>query len=135
VTTEDDFQSALDKNPHDWQTRLVFADWLQEHNDPRAEGYRIMGTLRLYTALSIDGYAWFNGRHFPTHSYGESTHTIPAAVFAHLKGGCQLFGGTPDYDTEHPDKWRDYPTRRAAEDALAAALVADPATTTNPEGA
>jgi uncharacterized protein (TIGR02996 family) len=38
VTTEDDFQSALDKDPEDWQTRLVFADWLQEHNDLRAEG-------------------------------------------------------------------------------------------------
>jgi uncharacterized protein (TIGR02996 family) len=30
MTTEDDFQAALDANPGDWQTRLVFADWLQE---------------------------------------------------------------------------------------------------------
>jgi uncharacterized protein (TIGR02996 family) len=47
VTTEDDFLRVLDTNPHDWQTRLVFADWLQEHDDPRAECYRSLGLLRL----------------------------------------------------------------------------------------
>ena len=37
MTTEDDFQQALDANPDDHHTRLVFADWLQERGDPRAE--------------------------------------------------------------------------------------------------
>jgi uncharacterized protein (TIGR02996 family) len=46
MTTEDDFQSALDANPDDWQTRLVFADWLEDRGDPRAEGYRALGRLR-----------------------------------------------------------------------------------------
>jgi uncharacterized protein (TIGR02996 family) len=46
MTTEDDFQRALDANPDDWQTRLVFADWLDERDDPRAEGYRASGVLR-----------------------------------------------------------------------------------------
>jgi uncharacterized protein (TIGR02996 family) len=46
MTTEDDFQAALDANPDDWQARLVFADWLQERGDPRAEGYRALGALR-----------------------------------------------------------------------------------------
>jgi len=40
VTTEDDFQAALDAEPTDWNTRLVFADWLQDRGDPRAAGYR-----------------------------------------------------------------------------------------------
>jgi uncharacterized protein (TIGR02996 family) len=31
VTTEDDFQAKLDADPSDWQTRLVFADWLEEN--------------------------------------------------------------------------------------------------------
>jgi uncharacterized protein (TIGR02996 family) len=48
VTTEDDFQKALDANPEDWQTRLVFADWFQERNDPRAEGYRALGINRMH---------------------------------------------------------------------------------------
>ena len=43
MTTEHDFQAALNANPQDWQTRLVFADWLQERGDPRAEGYAALG--------------------------------------------------------------------------------------------
>src|SRR5262245_22994715 len=46
MTTEDDFQNALDANPNEHHTRLVFADWLQERGDPRAEGYRALGRLR-----------------------------------------------------------------------------------------
>lgn len=46
MTTEGDFQVALDADPSDWQTRLVFADWLQERDDPRAEWYRVSGTYR-----------------------------------------------------------------------------------------
>ncbi len=46
MTTEDDFQGALDTNPDDWQTRLVFADWLDERGDPRAVGYRALGALQ-----------------------------------------------------------------------------------------
>jgi uncharacterized protein (TIGR02996 family) len=48
VTTEDDFQAALDARPEDWQTRLVFADWLQERGDLRAEGYRALGRNRFH---------------------------------------------------------------------------------------
>src|SRR5579862_8640416 len=35
----------LDAHPDDYQTRLVFADWLEEHGDPRAPGYRALGAL------------------------------------------------------------------------------------------
>jgi uncharacterized protein (TIGR02996 family) len=55
VTTEDDFQAKLDANPDDWQTRLVFADWLQERGDPRAEGYRALGLLRRVPRLTVRG--------------------------------------------------------------------------------
>ncbi len=47
MTTEDDFQAQLDTNPEDHYTRLVFADWLEERDDPRSEGYRVMGQFRL----------------------------------------------------------------------------------------
>jgi uncharacterized protein (TIGR02996 family) len=47
VTTEDDFWAILEANPSDHTTRLVLADWLQERGDPRAEGYRALGTLHL----------------------------------------------------------------------------------------
>jgi uncharacterized protein (TIGR02996 family) len=48
MTTEEDFQKKLDENPTDWQTRLVFADWLQERGDERAEGYRALAALRIF---------------------------------------------------------------------------------------
>lgn len=41
------FNATLDANPDDWQTRLVYADWLQDRDDPRAEGYRALGVLRV----------------------------------------------------------------------------------------
>jgi uncharacterized protein (TIGR02996 family) len=47
VTSEDDFQAVLDADPDDWHTRLVFADWLQERGDGRAEGYRALGRWRV----------------------------------------------------------------------------------------
>lgn len=43
MTTEDDFRKAIDANPGDWQTRLVFADWLADLSDPRAEEERARG--------------------------------------------------------------------------------------------
>lgn len=48
MTTEDDFQAMLDANPDDWQTRLIFADWLEERGDARAEGYRALASLRVW---------------------------------------------------------------------------------------
>ncbi len=39
------FQSALDSDPLDMTTRLVFADWLQDRDDPRAAGYRALVAL------------------------------------------------------------------------------------------
>jgi uncharacterized protein (TIGR02996 family) len=48
MTTEDDFQRALDACPEDWQTRLVFADWLDERGDPRGPGYRALGANEMH---------------------------------------------------------------------------------------
>ncbi len=51
MTSEEDFQRVLDRTPSDWQTRLVFADWLQDRDDARAAGYRALGSLRVYPLL------------------------------------------------------------------------------------
>ncbi len=37
----DEFLTALRENPNDNVSRLVYADWLQEHDDPRAEFLRL----------------------------------------------------------------------------------------------
>jgi uncharacterized protein (TIGR02996 family) len=46
MTTEDDFQRAPAAAPRAWQTLLVFADWLAQRDDPRADGYRALGLRR-----------------------------------------------------------------------------------------
>lgn len=44
-TEEDAFWLHLEANPSDSVARLVFADWLQERGDLRAEGMRVLGRL------------------------------------------------------------------------------------------
>jgi uncharacterized protein (TIGR02996 family) len=58
---EEAFQAALDANPDDHTTRLVFADWLQERDDPRAAGYREMGRIG-FSPLRQPG-AFLGGNH------------------------------------------------------------------------
>jgi uncharacterized protein (TIGR02996 family) len=129
VTTEDDFQAALDEHPDDWQTRLVFADWLQECGDPRADGYRALGVRRRvpepYTNSLHPG-RWkgateytFWGLVLP-HEYDKAPERIEADWFA----------GIPR-DESNPDdrggNYRSRPTRRAIEDAAALAFAKLPA--------
>jgi uncharacterized protein (TIGR02996 family) len=46
VTTEDDFRRAIDASPEDWQTLLVFSDWLRDRDDVRADGYAALARHR-----------------------------------------------------------------------------------------
>ena len=116
MTTEDDFQAALDANPDDWQTRLVFADWLEERGDPRAEGYRALGVLR----------------RAPTKGDPSYPHRFDSLGWSWWSADASL--GLPK--RHHlPTDWRDElptnpvlrgawgPTRRAAEDAAALAFT------------
>jgi uncharacterized protein (TIGR02996 family) len=110
VTTEDDFQRALDARPDDWQTRLVFADWLEERDDPRAEGYRAMGLIGIRPTGDRGGWSWAQvGPPTP------SPHHLPNDWFyaLHNTGGAGLYPAT-------------CPTRRAAEDAAALAFATLP---------
>lgn len=126
MTTEDDFQLALDKNPTDWQTRLVFADWLQERDDPRAEGYRVLGTLRLAPdswityrvanghLVSGSGYTtWGWGRITAGRPYGNKLRGV---WFQHI-----VFPKHPD--TGNPTG---FATRREADDGAAIAYLLIP---------
>jgi uncharacterized protein (TIGR02996 family) len=59
MTTEDDFQAAIDARPEDWQARLNLADWLAARNDPRAPGYR---ALAVQERRPLQGQKLHNGR-------------------------------------------------------------------------
>jgi uncharacterized protein (TIGR02996 family) len=43
MNTEEALQAAIDADPGDATARLVFADYLDEQNDPRGPGYRWLG--------------------------------------------------------------------------------------------
>lgn len=113
-TTETAFQAALEEDPTSSATRLVFADWLEEQGDPRAAGYRWMGNNGKYpkeaTSLLFIGESWDWWRES---AYAIGPSVLPAAVFDKLRGG----------QTRSASDYREYPTRRAAEEALCAALI------------
>ncbi len=124
MTTEDDFHAALDRDPDDHLARLVFADWLQDQGDPRADGYRALGRRRRYPqAYDAEGNIG-TGDNIASWSWWDD------------------IGGV---DREHSDLFRDwfnllkpntadispymrkYATRREAEDAAALVFLMLPA--------
>lgn len=123
MTTEDDFQAALDASPKDWQTRVVFADWLDDRGDPRAEGYRALGLGRHQTDTSRangvpEQYHWWDRAFTDTDSlYGDYP-----AIFRPVSLAADWFGLL---DAGRPDKAkkRDFDSRREAEDCAARAFA------------
>jgi uncharacterized protein (TIGR02996 family) len=129
MTTEDDFQRALDAHPDDWQTRLVFADWLQDQRDPRADGMRALGTLALWpfeyglsdrcSKVELWGYHNGEGHHQPARAPREpvpARHALPPDWLALLNRG------------DAKEVWcRALYSRREAEDAAALAFAGLPA--------
>lgn len=129
MTTEDDFNAALDACPEDWQTRLVFADWLQERGDPRAEGYRAIASNRfVFCDQAARGKGAFSWIPLEPSTIFESGYDdtgdpsdIPSDWFDELVGG----------ELRERGPWGggsvQYPNRRAAEDAAALAFAELPA--------
>jgi uncharacterized protein (TIGR02996 family) len=120
VTAEDDFQLALDANPHDWQTRLVFADWLQDRDDPRADGYRALGHLRSYPVLiqmeGEDGewYFIFGNRGNALARPRWALCLVPEPWFKKL---------TKKHERNRNSYWKYYDERREADDDAARAFA------------
>lgn len=111
MTTEEDFQKALDACPDDWQTRLVFADWLQERGDVRAEGYRALGVGRFRPDPDS------NKTTFNYHNPCTADATTPPSCILPEDWWRAIIG---DEDFLY---WTDDATRREAEDAAALAFA------------
>ncbi len=111
MPTEEDFQNSLDERIDDWQLRLIFADWLEEHGDPRAEGYRALGTLRLYPDMEYS-YRFVHGDDRSWRATDPDRSVLPTSWFVEL-----------DYYGKHSlEPGED--TRRQAEDKAAMAFAA-----------
>lgn len=48
MTEEQDFIDGLDADPDNHLLRAIYADWLGDRGDPRAEGYRALAVNRRY---------------------------------------------------------------------------------------
>lgn len=113
------FHVALDERPDEQTTRYTFADWLQDRDDDRAEGYRALARLGLvlcdrYTGEPVRFMPQCGSRVFcHGRSKASAEYTLPADWFALMlygkeesEGSCKLF-----------------PTRHAAEESAVAAFT------------
>lgn len=125
MTTEEDFQRTLDRQPFDFQTRLVFADWLQDKGDKRADGYRAMARREFLCELVVidrfsrSGFAnqWF----FCVGDVSEkdidtSVHYpyLPSDWFADI---------VAEPKTPTIEHWRHFRLRETAENSIAEAFA------------
>lgn len=96
-------------HPEDYQTRLVFADWLQERDDPRAEGYRALGKLERHPIHCPPDPTWY---------WTRSVHEMSTGALGYFwhREICRLDVGATHHET-----------RRVAEDAAALAFAKLPA--------
>jgi hypothetical protein len=90
----------------------VFADWLQERDDPRAEGYRALArTNRRPAPSSKKGkWGWWNSIKYKPLKFDEGT--LPGDWFAAMVGPVKK-----NWNFER------YSSRREAEDAAALAFI------------
>jgi len=104
------FQSNLDDHPSDAGIRLLFAEFLEEFDDPRAAGIRWLAQRDTmpqdYTSTRT--WDWNDDHHFD-----NLVGAIPHDLFVHLPNG----------RLSASESYREYPTRRDAEEAFCAAVV------------
>ena len=79
---EEAFQAYLDANPEDYLAREVFADWLQDRDDPRAEGYRALGQSRkkAWYFCGSENWGFFNTLAFHDDYLKEHPNLLPSII-------------------------------------------------------
>ncbi len=127
MTTEDDFQAALDANPNDRAARIAFAAHLEANGDPRAAGYRAMCARWKFRPQVLGCAWWYDASHAVFQGGGSGKLRFGSAQENRLPG---------DWYAEAVRVWRDrfgadlpgaiavcFDTRRQAEDAAARAFA------------
>jgi uncharacterized protein (TIGR02996 family) len=102
VNDEAAFQAFLDEQPDNHFAREVFADWLEEQGDPRGPGYRALGRGEFECVREKDG--WF----YWCHLHPDNRGYLPTTWWHYVCGG--------------PEMPKDFPSRRAIENAAALAF-------------
>lgn len=106
----------------------MFADWLQERGDPRADGYRALGALRKrpHTVTPANATRDFGPLHVWGDRGGLATASMRNGNYAPALLDRDWWVLLPD-DFELHRLWRYFATRREAEDAAALAFASIPA--------
>jgi uncharacterized protein (TIGR02996 family) len=109
------FWSAIVAAPLDRLPRLVYCDWLDERNDPRAAGLRVLAEYDRWPWLWNKGYFWGHDTLSPDPSYLDSptwqkNHLCDRSELPHL-----WVDGLDDDDEES----KDFDTLRLAMEAAA----------------
>jgi uncharacterized protein (TIGR02996 family) len=148
--TESYFESILDRNPADWDTRLLYADWLEEQGQHvRANGQRWQARERkfansLYYRRNDDGLINYWADKFYAEKHDIGNRHIPHDVWALMSCGLMFYWTDKFYAEKHDignrhiphDVWasmpcdpenklfmhKNYNTRQLAEIALAEGL-------------
>jgi len=101
-----DIQQQLDDNPADWTLRSIYADWLEEQGNPRAESMRWMVEHNKCPR---------NNGWWEWHNPGTDENRVSWVLIHILSRSKNCIG--------HYDAWASYKTRLAAEIDLHNALV------------
>lgn len=124
MTTEDDFQRAIDATPNDRMLRLVFADWLQERGDPRSDGYRALGTLTVWPMAfavgAAQGFLWFAS----ASEYPRASNALPEPWFLAASGQVTAEYPNDMWPRHSQENHCRYRSRRRLENAVAVAWLA-----------
>lgn len=106
--TLQDWWALLTKDPEDWNTRLAFADWLNDRGELELEqGQRWQVKHQKHPCLCRDGeWTWFM-----TLGIRDEYDDLARPLFARLKSS-----------RNQDPAWRDYETMAQAEQDLAQAL-------------
>lgn len=113
MSEEDGFQAALDADPNDHNTRVIFADWLGDRDDPRAAGYRALGMLERVPRIVSKQCLFWNTKEHDVSGFSKSliVAVLPEKWFLAIEG----------IPHERGMSWK---SRREAEDAAALGFAA-----------
>ncbi len=112
MIVRDEFQKHLEQNPKDWETRLVYADWLEEVGDlilANGQRWQVEFMKHAEQVRGVKGYQWTFDSEF------RAEYDLPAIMRIRIVSELlDVIEGVP--------KSRDYETILDAEIHLANAL-------------
>lgn len=74
MSIESEFIDWINEHPDDVQTQLVYADWLEQHDETMAEAWRVLIGANKRPEYGFDEWSGWNW--FPRSSYHQKFHGV-----------------------------------------------------------